>query len=331
MRSQLKRFRVTIRTAVVIATTAVAIATLWGTATSVAGQAGQPFVGQNVLPAGYKAPRTTDGQPDLNGFWQALNSANWDVEDHGAAPAPNEAWGNVEKLVGSYLVQPPGFGVVEGGPLPYTPAGLAKKKKLFDNRLKPNPIPVDNLQDEEPADPESKCFQGGVPRAMYMPFPLQIQQVKTRVLIFHTFGASSWRILHLDKTFDKAGTVDADLLDIETYNGQSIARWEGETLAVETRWFNTTVWLDRAANHYTKDAVVRERFTATSPYHLRYEVTIEDPHTFTRPVRMSMPLYRIVDPPEKLQMLELSCVEYSDEFLYGKFKKGEFVLPEVIP
>ena len=93
MRPEFKRSIVAIGAAVVIAT-------LWGAARSVVGQS------QTM----YEAPRTADGQPDLNGIWQALNTANWNVEDHGAAPAP----GPLEELVGAYLAQPAGMSIVEG-------------------------------------------------------------------------------------------------------------------------------------------------------------------------------------------------------------------------
>src|SRR5919204_416976 len=102
----------------------------------------------------YKAPRTADGKPNLNGIWQALNSAHWDIEAHAAAP------GLIRELGASNAV-PGGPGVVEGE-IPYKPEALAKKKENAANRLK--------------LDPEIKCYLPGVPRAMYMPFPFQIVQ-----------------------------------------------------------------------------------------------------------------------------------------------------------
>src|SRR5215470_16756797 len=103
----------------------------------------------------YRAPRTKDGKPDLNGIWQAMNEANWDLEAHSSGPAPL-------LTLGALGAVPPGLGIVEGGSIPYKPEALAQRKKNFDNRLKD--------------DPEVKCFMPGVPRAMYMPFPFQIIQ-----------------------------------------------------------------------------------------------------------------------------------------------------------
>src|SRR5258708_7465124 len=91
----------------------------------------------------YRAPRTADAKPNLNGVWQALNEANWNVEAHAASMGP------VAALGAAYSV-PPGLGVVEGGTIPYLPAAAAKKKENFTNRMK--------------LDPELKCYMPGVPR-----------------------------------------------------------------------------------------------------------------------------------------------------------------------
>jgi hypothetical protein len=117
-----------------------------------AGQRGAPAPQQAPT---YRAPRTKDGKPDLNGIWQAVNTANWDIEGHGAAPGP--FW-----QLGAEFSVPPGLGVVEGGPIPYKPDALQKKKENFADRMN--------------RDPEMKCYLPGVPRAMYMPYPFQIIQ-----------------------------------------------------------------------------------------------------------------------------------------------------------
>src|SRR5262249_48623254 len=96
-----------------------------------------------VLAQNYTAPRTPDGQPDLQGIWQVRNTASWDLQDH----------------TGGYKI-PAGLGVVEGGEIPYLPSALAQKKKNFENRLTEDPV--------------EKCYLAGVPRTMYLPFPFQI-------------------------------------------------------------------------------------------------------------------------------------------------------------
>ena len=289
MRPELKRSIVTVCAAVILATLSV--------------------VGQS--PTTYKAPRTADGQPDLNGIWEAVNTANWNLEDHPAQAAP------FHNLVGTYLAQPAGISVVEGGTIPYKPEALEKRKRLFEGRLNHNPLILDNLT-EDTADPEAKCFQGGIPRANYLPFPFQILQIKNRVFIGYEFAGSPRMIYLGGQDLDKARAEL--LLEIDAAMGQSVGRFEGDTLVVDTRWFSyATQWLDRAGNFMSENAVVMERYTPTSPYHLRYEATITDPDTFTRPWKISMPLYRRVDP--NVQLLEFRCVPFVEEFMYGKLVK----------
>ena len=294
---------------------AVVIAMMWSGTRSVVGQG---------LPA-YKAARTADGQPDLNGFWQALSTANWDIEEHGAQTAP------YENLVGAYLAEPPGFGVVEGGAIPYKPEALAKRKLRFENRLKHNPMLYGGPSGEEEdlSDPEAKCFQGGgLVRATYMPYPFQILQAKNKIVIAYQFGGSSFRVVHMVEGGDLDKAIDDFTLDNDRWLGRSAGRWEGDTLVVNTKGpYYRTVTLDRAGNFMSAKAHVVERYTPISPYHLRYEATIEDPDVFTRPWKISLPLYRIVQQPQ-MQLLEFQCIPFVEEFMYGTLKSEKRKYPE---
>jgi hypothetical protein len=266
-----------------------------------------PIYGQS-LPA-YKAARTADGQPDLSGFWQALNTANWDIEDHGAATAP------YAELVGVYLAQPAGFSIVEGGTIPYKPEAIERRNRYRAERLHPDALLVENaIQDF--ADPEAKCFQGGVPRVTYMPFPFQILQNKDNVLIAYQYGGSSARVIHLGDDFEK---TRAALINTDSWMGQSVGRFEGDTLVTDVRWFSHDIWLDRSGNFYSDAAHVTERYTPISPFHLRYEATIDDPSTFTRPWKLTTILYRHIE--SNMQLLEFQCIPFADEFVYGKLSK----------
>src|ERR1700728_1991394 len=102
-------------------------------------------------------PRPADGKPNLNGIWQAVNTANWNLQSHAAAPGPLTS-------LGAALFVPAGLGVVEGEEIPYLPSAAAKKKENAANWLK--------------LDPEVKCYMPGVPRATYMPYPFQIIQAQ---------------------------------------------------------------------------------------------------------------------------------------------------------
>ena len=99
--------------------------------------------------------------------------------------------------------------------------------------------------------------------------------------------------------------------------GLSIGRWEGDTLVVDVTDQVDKTWFDRAGNFHSDELKVTERYTPMSPYHMMYEATIEDPKVFTRPWKIRMPLYRRMEP--NVQLLEFKCVEFAEEFLYGKF------------
>jgi len=235
----------------------------------------------------YRAPRTKDGKPDLNGIWQAVNSANWDLEAHGAAPGP--FW-----QLGAEFAVPPGLGIVEGGSIPYKPEALQKKKENFANRM--------NL------DPEIKCYLPGVPRAMYMPYPFQIVQSQKYIMMVFEY-AGGLRTVYMEHKDAPA----------DSWMGWSNGRWEGETLVVDTTDFNDLSWFDRAGNFHSDALHVVERFTALDKDHLNYEATIEDPKVFTRPWKISMPLYRMID--KNAQILEFKCVEFAEDVIYGHLRK----------
>jgi len=243
-----------------------------------------PMAGQ----APYRAPRTPDGKPDLNGLWQALNTAHWDIQDHGVRQGP------VFTLGAAFSV-PEGPGVVEGNELPYRPEALAKKKE--------------NLENWMTRDPEIKCFLPGVPRATYMPYPFQIVQTPTHVLMAYEYANAS-RTIYMTETEEAPNAF---------WMGWSRGRWEGETLVVDVTGFNDQTWFDRAGNHHSDALHVIERYTRTGPDHLMYGATIDDPKTFTRPWKMSMPLYRRVE--ANAQLGEYICVEFAEELMYGHLRK----------
>jgi hypothetical protein len=247
-----------------------------------------PFLRPEAQAPAARFARAPDGKPDLNGIWQALNTANYDLEDHAAYAGPLTANGAIGAV-------PSGYGVVEGGEIPYRPEALAKKKANFENRLA--------------LDPEVKCYLPGVPRAMYMPFPFQIVQDSTSILMAFEYASAARRI--------EIGTMPSTPVD--TWMGYSGGQWDGDTLVIDTRGFNDQSWFDRAGNHHSDALHVVERITPTSADALLYEATIEDPRTFTRSWKISMPLYRRLE--RNLQLLEFKCAEFIEELMYGHLKK----------
>ena len=103
--------------------------------------------------------------------------------------------------------------------------------------------------------------------------------------------------------------------------GWSNGRWEGDTLVVDVTAFNDHTWFDRAGNYHSDALHVVERYTPVSPYHIKYEATIEDPNVFTRPWKIRMPLYRRIEP--RAQLLEFKCVEFVEELMYGHLRKKD--------
>ena len=236
-------------------------------------------------------PERIDGRPNLNGVWQAANTAYWNVEDHSAEALPG-FW-----QLGSLAAIPAGRSVVVGGDIPYLPAALSRREE--------------NRADWPASDPEAKCYQPGIPRATYMPYPFRIVQGVGNILFAYEF-ASANRVVHMGEYVESP---------IESYMGWSNGRWDGDTLVVEVEGFNGETWFDRAGNHHSNALKVTERYTLRSANHIEYEATIEDPNTFSRPWTIAMPLYRRVE--DRAQILEFKCVEFAEELLYGHLKKVE--------
>lgn len=246
-------------------------------------------------------PATIDGHPNLNGIWQTLSGANWNLEPHSAATNPV-----AERELGAIGAIPAGLGVVEGGEIPYKPEALERLQRHRDNVIK--------------HDPEAACYLPGIPRATYMDHPFQIIQGGNDDILMVYSYASANRVINM-------GPVEVPPID--TWMGTSYGEWDGDTLVVTTLAQGPGIvklpagemeeegvtWLDRAGNYLTHTASVVERFTPSGPNHIQYEATIDDPSIYTRPWTIKMPLYRRME--ENAQLLEFKCVPFSEVLLYG--------------
>jgi len=278
----------------------VVFAVVWLNAAPVRAQAGD-----------YTAPRTADGRPDLNGIWQALNTAHYDLEAHAARPAlaltatppraeqpglgrstPVAMPAPEIRALGAAGGVPGGESVVVGGEIPYQPWAAAQRDENAAHWLE--------------RDPEIKCYMPGVPRATYMPYPLQILQGTGEILIAYEF-ADTTRTIFMSDVGDSPEP---------TWMGWSRGRWEDDTLVVEVTDLNDCTWFDRAGNFHSDALRVVERYTPLSPYHLMYEATIEDANVFTRPWTIRMPLYRRLETDKRL--FDYKCVEYVEQLMYGE-------------
>jgi hypothetical protein len=187
--------------------------------------------------------------------------------------------------------------VIRGGTIPYKPEALAKRDE--------------NRRNWPAADPEAKCYMLGVPRVTYHGMPFQIFQGEGDLLMVYPFAAAQ-RVIHM---------TDRTELPVDSWMGKSMGRWDADALIVTTRWQNGQSWLDRAGNYTSNQLTVTERFSLQGPNHLRYEATLDDPQTFTRPWTIEMLLYRLVEPDA--QLLEHKCVTFADGLLYQDLIKKD--------
>jgi hypothetical protein len=222
-------------------------------------------------------PRLPDGKPNLNGYWQTLTAANFNIQDHAASKGI-----------------PGGQGIVEGNDIPYKPSALAKRDENFKHR--------DTL------DTEAKCFQLGVPRITYSGHPFQIFQASNgpKITILYEYAHTN-RFIYTNNTPHPRGPI-------EWWMGDSRGHWDGDTLVVDNVHFNDQTWFDEAGNFHSEDLHVVERYTLTDSDHINYEATIEDPKVFTKPWKISLILYRHKE--KNFQLLDYECYAFGDDQYY---------------
>ena len=231
-------------------------------------------------------PARIGGKPNLNGIWQAMNTAYWDLEGHSAS-----ALRGFSKL-GAIAAIPAGQSVVVGGKIPYLPEALVKREK--------------NRAGWPASDPEARCYMPGIPRATYMPYPFQIVQGDGNIILFAYSYANANRPVFM---------TEHQTAPVDTWMGRSNGSWDGDTLVIEVNSNIDQTWLDRAGNHHSNAMIVTERYKLIDNHVMQYEATINDPQTFSRPWTIRMPLYRHLE--ENARLLEYNCVEFSEDLLYG--------------
>lgn len=246
--------------------------------------------------------------PNMNGVWQVMNPANYNIEAHPAQHAMQLRPGPYGPVPAASVVAlgavgavPAGIGIVqnEGGKIPYTPEALEMRN---ENRV--------NWVDR---DPEVKCYLPGVPRANYMWLPFQIFQSDKAFFIAYEF-AGAVRNIYLDEE-------TPDPLDVfPSWMGESYGEWDGDTFVVEVFGNNGETWLDRAGNQLSAEAHITERWTLTSPHTMRYEATITDPANLTEPLEIAFNLYKKVG--EDAQLQQFKCVEFVEEMMYGHLRRN---------
>ncbi|MGA2716110.1 MAG: hypothetical protein ABSG41_23675 [Bryobacteraceae bacterium] len=213
--------------------------------------------------------RTADGKPDLQGFFEGnTGAANQGLEKRAATDLVGAGRG--------VIVDPP------DGILPMQPWAVQERVSR-------------NLPERGYDDPTAHCFLPGVPRSMYVPAAFHIIQTPDYIVFLHE--RMSWRIVPLD---GRAHLPDT----IRLWQGDSVGRWEGDTLVVDTANLNGKTWLDENGEIVSYAEHVVERFTPAGPDAVNYEATITDPVVYTRPWTIAFPLKR-----EKFELIEGACHE----------------------
>jgi hypothetical protein len=247
-----------------------------------------PAQGRGGAPAGPALPRTADGHPDFSGVWQVLDdSANGDIEPHAAS------WG---VRAGQGIIVDPA-----DGKIPYKPEALARRQANYKNRAE---------------DPMSRCWKPGTPRIMYIPFPFQITQSPKMIQMTFEF-VHSRRDLYVN---------DSKHLDgIDFFNGDSRARWEGDTLVVDVSNLNDDptrpTWLDASGNYHSDALHVVERYTFNGPDMITYRATLDDSKAYSRPFTIETLLYRHKE--KNFRVLEYECQVFKEELM--RAGKGDYL------
>jgi hypothetical protein len=208
-----------------------------------------------------------------------------------AGPPPRDSQGRAD-LSGMWM-----SGGAPGGqrsdPVPYDAKAQAKLQEF--------------RQRQNMDDPNGFCLLPGIPRIYQMPMPFKIIQLPAEVIFIH----EAFRGIRVIPTDGRPHPEDME----PGYMGNSVGKWEGDTLVVDVRGFNDKTWLGYGAVHHSDQMQITERITRTGPQTIAYEATITDPGVFTKPwvVRGGFSLR----PNERIR--EYECIENNQEV--AKFQK----------
>jgi hypothetical protein len=196
-------------------------------------------------------PKTADGKPDFSGIWR--------VERGRVADGPPCLTRGCQELrTGDQWLD---FGAGLSGGLPYQPWAADAKKQRMDQEGKD--------------DPTSWCLPLGVPRLLVSPELMKIVQTPGLMVILNERNAGFRQV------FTDGRPLPED--PQPTWNGYSTAKWEGDTLVVQTNGLRDGIWLDRYGSPITDSAKVTERFRRTNYGSLEIGVTVDDPKAYTKP------------------------------------------------
>ena len=227
------------------------------------------------------APKAADGRPDFSGMWVARDELPCNVKERGVQCTELALTPQVINIAAG----------LKGG-LPYQPwaAALVQKRKA----------------ETGVNDPHTHCMPPNYPRAWAFPEYQKIFQLPGELVVLHEFNASYRQIF-----FDGRGFPD-DM--VPAWSGYSVAHWEGDTLAVESRGFRDDNWLDTTGNPMTDAARVTERIRRPDFGSLEIQVTVDDPKAYTKPWTVTMHEKAILD----TEMVDFMCLENNRDIAHMK-------------
>ena len=233
---------------------------------------------------GLNIRRAGNGKPDLTGYYQSnAGGANYGLEKH--------AKDFLTPATQGVVIDPPDRA------LPYQPWARAERisRELIHRGYD---------------DPTAHCFVAGLPRSSYVPSPFQI--IQTPGYVVQLFERMSWRLIPLD---GRAHIPD----NIRLWQGDSVGRWEGDTLVVDTANFNGKTWLNEVGDVVSHAERIVERFIPGEAGKVTYRATVTDPIAYTRPWTIEIPLN-----PEPEELLEVACHEDNGDLQHLKDVRDEF-------
>jgi hypothetical protein len=177
-------------------------------------------------------------------------------------------------------------------PIPFTP----EYAQIFKN------------YDPAKFDYTGRCLPQGLTRSMNSPFPARIVQTNDLVVILY----EAWNVFEIVHTDGRPHPKDTYPL----WAGNSVGKWDGDTLVVDTIGFNDKTNMDTVGHPHSDVMHTVERFTRTDDKHIAYEITIEDPKAFTRPWKNT----RVFTLRPDWEIMEYSCEENNKDFTEGHIK-----------
>ena len=241
----------------------------------------------------YTPTRTPDGQPDMQGFWAVVPGGTYNIQDLEFQSLYQNGRPNEALRGQSRVVDPP------DGKIPYQPWAAANLKILTDAHLDPTP---------ETLDPDARCFLQGVPRHLYNR-EVEIFQPPGYVVLFN-MAHHTYRAVPLDGRPHIPENV-------KLWMGDSLGRWEGNTLVVDVTSNNDQTWFDIVGDFHSDALHVAERFTPVDAETIDYEATITDPKVYTRPWKMALRFERRTDYGPGSELWEEACYENNTQSLEG--------------